>query len=350
MKHISIRDVAALAGVSYQTVSKVLNGKGSVAPETRARILQCAVQLGYSPNALARTLVTNRTFTIGIVASDLSDYVLAQFVVGAEREARRRGHSTLIGTVNQEGYDGEFHLRRFIEYRVNGVLLAAPQMEANPRVGEILRGRMPTVSLHHVPGGGITTVGSDQFQTGFLATHHLLTLGHRRIGTITGPKNRRFTQSRLQGYHQALAEMAIPYDPDLVEEGGLTVEDGYEAMHRLLKRAPDVTALFVHTDVMAVGVLSALHDLGRTVPGDCALVGCDDVPFAAHLVPPLTTVHLPFYETGEAAARLLFDIIANPHLEPQRTLLPVTLVVRASCGSTLSLAAKGETVGGQNHH
>jgi LacI family transcriptional regulator len=338
LKHISIRDVAALAGVSFQTVSKVLNGKGSVTPETRSRILQCAASLGYSPNALARTLVTNRAFTIGVVTGDLSDYVLAQFVVGAEREARRRGHGTIIGTVDQDGSDGERYLSGLIERRVDGILLAAPQMEENPRIGEILSGTLPAVSIHHVPGGGISTVGSDHLQTGFLATRHLMSLGHRRIGAITISKNRRVTQSRLEGYRRALAEMDIAFDCDLVEEGGLEAEDGYDATYRLLRRRCDTTAIFVHTDIMAVGVLSAVHDLGRSVPEDCAVVGCDDVPFAARMIPPLTTVRVPFYETGETAARMLLDMIANQTTEPQRVLLPVTLIVRSSCGAVVSLA------------
>ena len=327
-----------MAGVSFQTVSKVLNGKGSVAPETRSRILQCATSLGYSPNVLARTLVTNRAFTIGVVTSDLSDYVLAQFVVGAEREARRHGHGTIIGTVNQDGSDGERYLHGLIERRVDGILLAAPQLEENPWLGEILRGKLPAVSIHHVPGGGISTVGSDHSETGFLATQHLTSLGHRRIGTITISKTRRVSQSRLDGYRRALAAMDIAYDPELVEEGGLAAEDGYAATYRLLRRSGDITAIFVHTDIMAVGVLSALHDLGRSVPDDCAVVGCDDVPFAARMIPPLTTVRIPFYETGETAARLLLDMIANQSTEPQRILLPVTLIVRSSCGAAVALA------------
>jgi LacI family transcriptional regulator len=348
LKNVSIRDVAKVAGVSFQTVSKVLNGKGSVAPETRSRILFHAAQLGYSPNVLARTLVTNRAFAIGVVASDLSDYVLAQFVVGAEREARRHGHCAIIGTVDQEGSDGERYLYELIERRVDGILLAAPQMEENPRIGEILRNKLPAVSIHHIPGGGIATVGSDHSQTGFLATQHLLSLGHRRIGTITTPQKRRVTQSRLQGYRSALEETGIPYQSDLVEEGGLEAQDGYEATYRLLRRASDTTAIFVHTDMMAVGVLSALHELKRSVPEDCAVVGCDDVPFATRMVPPLTTVRIPFYETGETAARMLLDMIANQTTEPQRILLPVTLIVRSSCGAGTSLAQEEERVHGRN--
>ena len=273
MKHVSIRDVATQAGVSFQTVSKVLNGKGSVTPETRSRILQCASDLGYSPNNVARSLVTNRAFTIGVLANDFSDYVLAQFVVGAEREARRHGHSTIISIVDKDGSDGERNLQELIKRRVDGILLAAPQMEENPRVPELLIGKLAAVSIHHVPGGGISRVGSDHSQTGFLATRHLIGLGHRHIGTITTPTKRRLTESRLDGYRLALAKSGIPYDPNLVEEGGLEAEDGYEATYRLLRRAPDTTAIFVHTDMMAVGVLSALHDLRRRVPEDCAVVG-----------------------------------------------------------------------------
>lgn len=346
MKHVSIRDVAALAGVSFQTVSKVLNGKGSVSPETRSRILQCAERLGYTPNFVARTLATNRAFTIGIIASDLSDYVLAQFVVGAEREARRHGHSSIIGTVNHDGSDGERYLLGLIERRVDGILLAAPQMEESARVGDILRGALPAVSIHHVPGGGISVVGSDHSQTGYLATRHLAKLHHTRIGTISTPNRRRVTQSRLRGYRRALDEKGISFDPDLVEEGGLEVQDGYDATFRLLSRT-QASAIFVHTDIMAVGVLSALHDLGRSVPGDCAVVGCDDVPLAARTIPPLTTVRVPIYETGETAARLLLDMIDNKAAEPQRILLPVTLTVRSSCGavaiqSTAEVAARGQ--------
>jgi LacI family transcriptional regulator len=343
LKHVSIRDVATLAGVSFQTVSKVLNGKGSVAPETRSRILQCATSLGYSPNVVARSLVTNRAFTIGVVASDLSDYVLAQFIVGAEREARKHGHSTIIGTVDKLGSDGERYLYDLIERRVDGILLAAPQMEENPRVGEIVRGKLPAVSIHHVPGGGISTVGSDHSQTGFLATRHLINLGYLRIGTITTPSDRRVTRSRLDGYRRALEKSGILYDPERVEEGGLEVEDGYEATYRLLRRRPDTSAIFVHTDIMALGVLSALHDLRRAVPEECAVVGCDDVPFAARTIPPLTTVRVPFYETGETAARLLLDMIGSQPAEPQRVLLPVALIVRSSCGAVVSLRTGEKT-------
>lgn len=345
MASVSIKDIAARAGVSFQTVSKVLKGKGSVSPETRAWILEVAEQLGYVPNAVARSLVSQRTGTIGIVASDFSDYVLAQFVAGAEREARYQGQCAIVGSINDEGTDCERYIRILIERRVDGILLAAPQLEQNERVGEMLRGRLPVVSIHHIAGGGIVTVGSHQSQVGLIATQHLLELGHRCIGTIIGPRDRRVTQSRLRGYQRALDTMGIGFDPELIEEGHWQVDGGYEAVQRLLKRVPDLTAIVAQNDMMAIGVLSALHAQGRRVPEDCAVVGCDDIPIAAHTIPSLTTVHLPFHETGEAAMRLLLDIIANPGTEPERISLPVHLVRRASTiGRALHSTTNGKEI------
>ena len=333
MADVSLRDVALRSGVSFQTVGKVLNGKGTVSAETRERILEAASELGYVPNALARSLVTQSTSTIGIVASDLSDYILARFVVGAEREARRRGHGVLIGSLDEKGSDAGRYLRILLERRVDGILSAAPQLENDERVGELLRGSVPAVGIHHVPGGGVPLVGSDHARTGFLATDHLLKLGHRRIATVRGDEGRRVTFSRLKGYKRALEEAGVDFDPDLVEAGDWEPEGGYRATIRLLDRTPDITAIFSQNDNMALGILSALYDRGMSVPEDCAVVGCDDIPLAAHTIPPLTTVHVPFYETGETAARLLLDMIEGDGAEPpKRTLLPVHLVRRVSCG------------------
>jgi len=329
---VSIKTVAALAGVSFQTASKVLNGKGNVSEQTRERIVAAAEQLGYVPNAIARGLVTRSTRTIGVVASDLSDYVLAQFVVGAEREARQQGHVTIIGSIDADGLEGERYVRTLIERRVDGMLLAASQLERQPSIGELLPDSIPTVSLHAVPGARVSLVGSNHADTGRLATRHLLEHGHARIGTIVGPRTRRVVHSRLHGYQQALEAARLAFDERLVEGADWEVEGGYAAVGRLLARAPDLTALFVQSDTMAMGALSALHELGRRVPEDCAVVGCDDVPPAARTIPPLTTVHVPFYETGATAIRLLLERIGSPESKPGRVLLPVHLVTRRSCG------------------
>jgi LacI family transcriptional regulator len=329
---VSIKTVAARAGVSFQTASKVLNGKGSVSEQTRQRILEAASVLGYVPNAVARGLVTRSTRTVGVVASDLADYVLAQFVVGAEREARDQGHSVIIGSVSNDGSDGERYVRTLVERRVEGILLAAPELERQPQIAEILGDNLPVVSIHAVPGARVTLVGSNHVETGLLATRHLLGHGHRRIGMIAGPDSRRVVHSRLRGYEQALREAGLEPAPHLIEEGDWQVEGGYEATRRLLARSPDLTALFVQNDTMAIGALSALHEVGHAAPEGCAVVSCDDIPTARHTIPPLTTVRIPVYETGATAMRLLLERIAAPTSEPKRVLLPVELVTRRSCG------------------
>jgi LacI family transcriptional regulator len=334
--YASLKDIAARAGVSFQTASKVLNGGGNVKPETRERILAAARELGYVPNAVARGLIAQSTRTVGILADDLADWVLAQFVVGAEREARRQGHAVLIGTLDRTTTGGAAagQARLLIERRVDGLIAATPQVEQDESVAELLRGRIPVVSMYHVPGRGVPVVGSHHRQTGQLATEHLARLGHRRIATITGPETRRVVATRLRGWRLALTAAGLEPDPDLVEEADWTADGGYHATHRLLDRAGDVTAVFAQNDMMAVGVLAALHDRGLAVPGDVAVVGCDDLPMVARTIPPLTTVRIPTYETGEHAVRLLLDLIAGRGHVPDRVLLPVQLVVRASCGAT----------------
>ena len=213
------------------------------------------------------------------------------------------------------------------------MIAAAPQVEDDTEVAELLRAYVPAVSLHSVPGGGVPVVGSNHRKTGRLATEHLLSLGHRTIGTITGPFRRRVVRSRLHGYEDALRQAGIEPEEDLVVEADWTPGRAAEATRLLLQRQPRITAIFVHNDTMAVGVLSALAAAGCRVPGDVAVVGCDDVPLAEYLVPPLTTVHVPLAETGEQATDLLLRRIRGdpPQAAPLR--LPVSLVVRASCGA-----------------
>jgi LacI family transcriptional regulator len=333
-RYVSIKEVAARAGVSFQTASKVLNGGPvRVSPETAARIMEVAKELGYQPNTIARSLVQRTTSTLGLVAPDATDVAISQISVAAEREARRQGHAMLVGHLSPGGEDGAAIVRTLIERRVDGVIAAAPQVEDDTEVAELLRAYVPAVSLHSVPGGGVPVVGSNHRETGRLATEHLLSLGHRTIGTITGPFRRRVVRSRLHGYEDALRQAGIEPEEDLVVEADWTPGRAAEATRLLLQGQPPITAIFVHNDTMAVGVLSALAAAGRRVPGDVAVVGCDDVPLAEYLVPPLTTVHVPLAETGEQATDLLLRRIRGdpPQAAPLR--LPVSLVVRASCGA-----------------
>jgi LacI family transcriptional regulator len=329
--YVSLRDVAAKAGVSFQTASKVLNGRsGVVSSTTRERILAAAKELGYIPNAMARGLVRRSSVTVGVLADDVSDQALSQFVLAAQRAAAGRGHAALVSTVHANA-DAVRALRKLLEHRVDGVLVAAPSVEDNARVGEALRGPIPAVSINRIHGGGVPLIGSDHAVTGALSAEHLLALGHRRIGTVTGPQHRRVVQSRMRGFRAALREAGETLPARRVVEADWTHAGGLSALHQLLTAAPETTAVFVHNDVMAIGALRALDERGLRVPADCSLVGCDDLSFAEYLVPALTTVRLPFQETGERAAQLLLDHIRGQPI-PAFTLLPVELVVRASTG------------------
>jgi LacI family transcriptional regulator len=225
-------------------------------------------------------------------------------------------------------------VRTLIERRVDGIVAAAPEVEEDTEVAELLRKYVPAVSLQAVPGGGVPLVGSNQRETGRLATDHLIGLGHTSIGTVTGRFRRRVTRSRLHGYEDALRGAGLEPSEDLAVEGDWTPEGGAAATRLLLERSPGITAIFVHSDMMAIGVLSALWRAGRRVPADVAVVSCDDIPFAEFLIPPLTTVHLPLAETGRQAVELLLRSIAGEPVPEKTPLLPVELIVRGSCGGT----------------
>ncbi|HKC83233.1 MAG TPA: substrate-binding domain-containing protein, partial [bacterium] len=208
--------------------------------------------------------------------------------------------------------------------------LAAPQMEEDRALSHVLDRSLPIVSIHHIAGGPISTVGPDDELAGYLAGRHLVELGHRVVGSVTGIRGRRLTQSRQRGFRRALDEAGIESADELVDEGGDKVAGGTEAAARLLEGRPHVTAIFCQHDLGALGVMGALRDAGRRVPEQCSLVSCDDLDMAAHTTPPLTTVHVPFYETGAEAMRLLLRMVADPTVKPGRVLLPVHLVTRGS--------------------
>jgi LacI family transcriptional regulator len=325
----SLKDVAAHAGVSFQTASKALNGHpGVVSERTRARILRAADELGYVPNALARGLVSQTSGTIGILVDDFADPALSQFVKAAERAAGAQEHAALIVTA-QAGTDPTLAVRKMEEQRVGGILVIAPSLEEDERLGVALRRRLPAVSINHIHGGGIPLVGSDHTATGAQAAEHLTGLGHQRIGTVSGVRGRHVVRSRHRGFREGLWQAGQRLARRYVAEADWTLAGGHAAAHRLLDTEPSVTALFVHSDVMALGVLHALQERGRRVPDDCSVVGCDDLDVSPYLSPPLTTVHVPFEETGEQAATLLLQRMRGD-TPAKQVLLPTRLVVRSS--------------------
>jgi LacI family transcriptional regulator len=348
-QYVSLKQVAARAGVSFQTASKVLSGHPvRVAPETAERIHRVAGQLGYSPNNIARSLVRRSSMTIGVVTGSLRDPALAEFVVGAELAARQRGLSVLVANLTGDGAEGAQVVRSLIEQRVDGIIAAAPQLEEDTGVAELLRRYVPAISLHHIPGAGVPLVGSDHREVGFLAAEHLLAAGRRLLGTVAGPFCRRVVRSRRRGAEDLLREAGVEPREELVVEADWSPGGAAGATRLLLEREPAVEGVFVHSDLMAVGVLEAICSTGRAVPEDVAVVSCDDLPFAAYLRPALTTVRVPFWETGAKAVDLVLRRVKGEEVGPAPVLLPVELIVRQSSGLVASKKAPRRPGAGLN--
>lgn len=329
-KRATIRDVALRAGVSHQTVSRVINGSPNVAAGTLERVLSTISELGYVPSPMARGLISNRTHSIGIVAEDISDQTFARWVAGAERAARARGFYLMIGSVEPED-DENGYLRLMLERRVEGLLLARPHAALDLRdVDRLTKAGVRIVSMgsSRVPG---IVVDVDNRQGGYDATRHLLEQGHRAIATVVGPAEWPSSDARHEGYRTALVDAGVPYDPTLVEQAiDWGLESGRVAATRLAQRNARFTALFAHSDLIALGAIRELRLAGRAVPHDVSVVGFDDLPVAPYMEPPLTTVHQPMEELGALAATLLLDQLAGEAAVSGDHLLPAELLIRES--------------------
>ncbi len=334
-KRATIRDVAARAGVSHQTVSRVINHNPNVAHLTRERVLAAIRELGYVPSPMARGLISNRSHSLGVVADDISDGFFARAVAGAEIEARRRGYYLMIASVEPD--DDELgYLRLMLERRVEGLILARPSVPLAP--ADLRAARDAGVPLVAVGSSGLTgfpIVDVDNRQGGYDATRHLLERGHSRIATIVGPREWPSAAARLEGYRHALREAGVVEEPALVENASdWGLESGRAGAARLLERGSGFTAVFAHSDLIALGAIRQLRESGLRVPDDVSIVGYDDLPVADYVDPALTTVHQPMHEVGAVAARLLLDqITGGVAPAPGSRLLPAVLVVRQSVAS-----------------
>lgn len=329
-RRASLQDVGARAGVSFQTASKVLRGKGTVSPATRQRVIDAAAELEYVMNSLASGLASRQTRSIGFIASGMASFVLAPLLLGAEREARRHGYFVIFNFIDHQPNDGQRILRQLIERRVDGIVSSAMTLERDATYGAMLRDEVPSVSTHSVAVSGVPLVSQDTEREGREATQHLLALGHRHIATIIGPSSGSPLGGRSAGYADALQTAGVDIDHALIESGGWSVEGGYAAMISLLESARPITAIVCENDHMAMGAIRALRERKLRVPDDFSIVGCDDIDFARFITPPLTTVRISFEHTGEAAVRLLIDRLRGEEPIPDRIVLPSSLVVRES--------------------
>lgn len=325
-------DVAALAGVSRTTVSFVLNGRDtSISPATRARVLQAARQLGYHPHAPARQLAGGRSHTLGLVVRQspeqiAGDALLAETLRGLTAAARSSGFRVIVEAI--DGGDTAYaDLLR--SRRVDGLIVSGPRSD-DPDLKAAVKEGFPVVLQGSLPGVRVPSVDVDNVAGARGAVEHLIGQGNRRIGCITNaPLAYTAARERVDGWRGAMRDAGLDAPDAWLEEAAFDAPSGARAAVRLLARVPDLEALFIASDVVALGAIGALRASGRRVPEDLSVVGFDDVPLAAFFDPPLTTVHLPAYELGHAAGVALLDRISEPTV-PGRTLLPTELVVRAS--------------------
>jgi len=334
-KKTTIEDVAALAGVSRQTVSRVVNDRDLVADETRARVLAAIEELDYRPNASARSLASRRTYVLGIVTADFSDYTHACIIEGAEAEAQSQGYLFFVSSA-EHGPDGEpLHSPLLSQRQSEGLLIVYHGSDHDTyAIFEDIPHDLPVVTIGYAENReGVATVSITNARGARQATSHLLSLGHRRIAHITGPPKMHESISRWLAYTQTLREAEIVPDDRLIAEGDWSSASGYRATIELIERGVDFTAIFVQNDRMAMGVLQALRERGLRVPEDMAVVGFDDIPSARYFSPPLTTIHHPFRELGRTGTRLLIELVNGRPAPTERVRLGTSLVVRHSCGA-----------------
>ena len=337
----TIRDVARASRVSVATVSRVFNESPRVSEATRLRVVKAATRLGYWPNGTARSLITNRTHALGVLLPDLHGEFFSEVIRGIDSAARQRRLHLLVSSYGAASDDLLAALRT-VRGRVDGLIVMAPDVDGPPLIRACAYGR-PIVLLN--PGRtvrGCDAISIDNVTGAREIVDHLIGLGHRRIATVTGPHRNMDARLRLEGYRVALRVAGIVAQRGYELSGDFSEASGYEAGRAALALDPRPTALFVSNDKMAVGVLRALTADGVRVPDEIAIAGFDDIEMSEHLDPPLTTVHADAYRLGECAVERLMRLMSSPEIEGKRhEILPTTLVIRESCGSSRNARALG---------
>lgn len=324
----TIRDVARQAGVSHQTVSRVINGSEDVLPETRALVEAAIEELGYRPSAIARSMARGSTHTLAIISPNLTDYTFASVIEGAELEARQHNYFVLSSSASDpqsfQGLVDELVGHR----RVDGLIVINPY--ADERY-QFLPKDFPVVFVGaRSHDENVCSISLDDEKVAFEATQHLISLGHQRIALVTGPMEEDCSQDRLEGFQHALKGAGIPFDPSLVFEGDWSATSGSEALADFARKGNLPTAVFAQNDRMALGVLRAARDTNIKVPDQLSVIGVDDMPLSSYFDPPLTTMRQDMPLIGQEATRKLIEIIQNKTVEQTVLKLPAQLVVRQS--------------------
>lgn len=350
-KRITIKQIAHEAGVSTQTVSRVLNQRSDVASETRQRVQTIIDHHGYHPSQLARNLIRGRTNTIGIITADLHHYGPSHTLTGIAEQAHALGYTLCLSLIqDSQETTVDTIIQNMLAQHVEGIIWAAVEKatEAEQNAVQKLANLPIPVAANRNPRPGLTiVVYGDNCQGGEMATNHLIEQGYRTIGHISGPLDEWSAQQRLQGWQKALYLAHLPADESLVVNGDWTSADGAKRLSCLLQQRPDIDAVFVANDQMALGVLHAAQQLNRQVPQDLGVVGYDDIPESPYFTPPLTTIHQgqDLIQSGRLLVQELDRAIQarnqNKAYEPQAVIVPPRLIIRASSGNHTGEQARG---------
>lgn len=327
---MTMRDVARKAHVSIKTVSRVVNSQGEVSEETRQRVLAAIEELGYRPSKVARALVTRRTDTVGLIVGDIANPFFPEVARGVMDTAEAQGYNVFLcnsdGDVEQEARI----LHSMADHAVDGVIVY-PGFGGGDNLRTFAEHHAPLVTVNcFFDYPGASRVMLDTRRGARLAVDYLLGKGHTAIGMLAGQAPSLSLMRRVRGYRDALKAHGLPVITEWILPGSPVMARGVESTRQLLIQYPQITAIFAYNDLLAVGAMQACRELGRRVPDDCAIVGFDDIPLAAMLTPPLTTVRVDKYELGRQAMSRLLDMLDSPGTSFPPVYLDVELVIRES--------------------
>jgi LacI family transcriptional regulator len=332
----TIKEVAEHARVSVATVSRVVNNSGYVSTGLRERVEESMRTLEYKPSALARSLRRQETRTIGVLVPQLNQPFFSALIFAMEKTLFAEDYRTLICSSEEDPFKESAYIDILLRQRVDGVIYV-PTGHNTESVRRLLQADIPIVLIDRdFPELPISRVLSDNYGGAYLATQHLLNLGHERIGLIGGPSYSHSMKARTDGAQQAIRDFGGQVDPSLLMIGTLPeFELGYQAALRLMKTPRPPTAIFAFNDVIAVGAMHAASQMGCSLPGDLSVVGFDDIPLAAYVIPELTTVAQPIYGIGQTAVEVMLRKLANPEQPLEMIKLETRLVVRKSTAAPL---------------
>lgn len=337
---ITITDVARIANVSKASVSAVLNNKSTVAPKTREKILKVIKKLNYRPNEVARSLSSRKTKSIGLVIKEIDNPYFARVMKGVFDACCDQGYTVLLGSSELSPAQEFQNIETLTHQRVDGLIISPLQRFDSDftYLADLIHDLYPLVMLGTVKNYATNIVDVDNVRAAFQAVSFLISLGHREIVYFSGPVYSAHSMDRLQGYQNALIDHKLPIRKDYIVEVGSYIANGYQAgIHFFSNRSSLPSAVFCYNDLVAIGLVNALIELGIQVPEQVSVIGFDDIDICQSVRIPLTTIHVPAYEIGRKAAELLIGQIQNPDQNcNEKIILDTTLVQRNSCCKKLA--------------